>query len=443
MPLPCVFETPEEVIAASSVLDTRRRLIATDCRRVTTHPTERSAWISTPNMDLVPELPPDCATVHFFEDGMMGPWEFNKWPQLYEPKAPYAMACPGNPDILLCPTNTFYVQDMKSVLPKFKDTSLPWTSIRSTDFKVTDAFPVGEYGILSTTRLDACSEALEEIVGKVEIVTEWMGNASMPDEEELATRRHSLEQAENLVGRLHQTFVKLFGGDLSTFETMLIFREYQRVLLALRGWVIYQSVIRPRLRDVATDYSQHPLPLRGVFSSDPIFVATMYRIGVPVWYLRLTSSFTSETVVGKCVGHFSARVSFSSRSVMRFGQHRMDAPVWARPVNDDPTVSTLLERIERVSVSNHAVIAETRDYDPDRASQVSMLDDDTNDMSVVMLDDVGADLPVDIVASMQELEVGDDGKGIMAAMELAAAEDGGVWSVHAGKSFTALNGNLY
>lgn len=416
MPLPRVLQSPEEVIAASSVLDTRRRLIATDCRRVTTHPTERSAWISTPNMDLIPELPPDCPTVRFFEDGMMGPWEFYKWAQLYDPKAPYAIACPGNPDILFCPTNTFHVQDMKSVLPKFKDTALPWTSIRSKDFKVTDAFPVGEFGILSTARLEACSDALEEIVEKVGIVTEWMGKTSVRDEDELTARQHSLGQAETLVGRLHQTYVKLFGGDLRTFETMLIFREYQRVLLALRGWVIYQSVIRPRLLDVGTDYSQHPLPLRGVFTSDPDMVLTMYRIGVPVWYLRLTSSFTCKTVVGKCVGQFSARVSFSSRSVMQFGQHRMDAPVWARPVDDDPTVSTLLERIERVSVSNHAVIAETRDYDPDRASEVSMLEDDTNDLSAMRLDDVGADLPVDVVASMRELTVGHDRTGMIAAM---------------------------
>ncbi|THH20708.1 hypothetical protein EUX98_g8536 [Antrodiella citrinella] len=144
---------------------------------------------------------------------------------------------------------------------------------------------------------------------------------------------------------------KLQTGGQMPFITMLLFREFQRVLLALRGWVIYYSVIWPRL-NTQDDFSEKVLPLRGAFSDDTAFVAEMYRVGVPV-----------------CVVSVSARKSFSASFMMHLGCRPEHAPSWTRKAYETPISTTLLERIEVVSVSRQAFVLAAQEYNPARASK--------------------------------------------------------------------------
>ncbi|THH28251.1 hypothetical protein EUX98_g5937 [Antrodiella citrinella] len=150
---------------------------------------------------------------------------------------------------------------------------------------------------------------------------------------------------------------------------MLVFCEVQRMLLALRGWVIYTDILWPRLMTPHADFRFSPLPLRGVFSEDSEFVKEMYRIGVPVWYIRPTITFWKGTAIIQSTPFIPARAAFSTTTVMRLGQFNLNAPAWLRvEADDDPTTSSLLEKIDKISVSNYALVGATYKYDPSIAT---------------------------------------------------------------------------
>ncbi|KAH8073384.1 hypothetical protein BXZ70DRAFT_747619 [Cristinia sonorae] len=325
-------------------------------------------FISTPNCEYIPELPRKISRIQYYEDGMMGALEFFKWPQEYDHNAPYAIACPANPDLLYFPTQSFFNEDVKGVLPHFSDKKAPWFHISGKDFVVTDVFPTGEYGRLTDIVLKRIREALLEIINHILDVMEELNDASGRDTLDAIKYEAAMEACENLQARLRCTYTKLFNGDLTPFETILLFREFQRVLLALRGWVIYVTVLWPRIRNTAKSYERDVLPVRGLFSDDEELVKTMFRIGVPVWYIRHTATFSTRTTIVRSVAPLTARMSFSALSVMRLGQFNMNAPSWRRNIAEDPSTSSLLERLERVSVSNHALIAQVQRHRPEIAS---------------------------------------------------------------------------
>ena len=82
----------------------------------------------------------------------------------------------------------------------------------------------------------------------------------------------------------------------------------------------------------------------------------------------------------------------------------MNAPHWVRSVDEaDPTVSTLLQRIERASFSNHSIINDSRKYDPALAAT---LFGSRVDQSFTM--DAGPELSLqDVARSLEGASVSD------------------------------------
>ena len=162
-----MFDTVEELLKARQPLLEGSTHTASDCLSFTIHPTLPEHFISSPNVEIVPELPPADNKIRYFEDGMMGPLEYFKWPQEYDVKAPWAVAVPGNPDILTHSRQSFFIVDSLGILPKFADARAPWFHIRSTDFIVTDAFPTGEYGRLDDAIISRLRAVVTEILPAV------------------------------------------------------------------------------------------------------------------------------------------------------------------------------------------------------------------------------------------------------------------------------------
>ncbi|THH29461.1 hypothetical protein EUX98_g4727 [Antrodiella citrinella] len=339
-------------------------------------------------MEFIPEFHSENLRVQYYEDGMLGGLEYFKWPQVYDEKARFAIAAPGNPDLMFSTQQSLPVIDDAHVLPNFADPLAPWTHMRQKNFVISKAFPSGEYGSLDDKTLHRLRAAMLE-VGFMFVELQDRLAPSLEDLSHSEKRMiaHDEDQAEVLRVRLLHTMRKLQTGGQMPFITMLLFREFQRVLLALRGWVIYYSVIWPRL-NAQDDFSEKVLPLRGAFSDDTAFVAEMYRVGVPVWYIRPLDTINSSTVVNRSVVSVSARKSFSASSMMHLGCRPEHAPSWTRKAYETPTSTTLLERIEVVSVSRQAFVLAAQEYNPARASKAKSTAT-ANERVQFSFDDVG------------------------------------------------------
>ncbi|THH21305.1 hypothetical protein EUX98_g8418 [Antrodiella citrinella] len=365
-----VFDSDWEVFQARQPPSSSTVKQCDDCLRFTKHPTREGYYISTPNVEIIPQLPRKSSKIQYYEDGMLGSLEFFKWPQEHDKKCSFAFATPANPDLLTFKHQSFFIVDTHNALPQFADLNAPWFHIRERNFKTNAVFPTGQYGRLHDDVLNRMQSAVLEIVGFIEksvkVVVERLRKLGQV-ERQGAQERHNL--CQKLQTRLRQSFMKLFAGDMTPFETLLVFREFQRMLLALRAWVVYSDVFWPRLLDAESDFRHSPLPVRGLFTDDYWIVKEMYRIGVPVWYIRPIRSFLKWTVIVRSTPFISFRYSFSATTVMRMGQFQLNAPAWLREEEDnDPTCSSLIDRLERMSVSNQALIAATFKYDPNVAS---------------------------------------------------------------------------
>ncbi|THH27108.1 hypothetical protein EUX98_g7084 [Antrodiella citrinella] len=280
-----------DIIADPEILSARRgtpdrEFTIYDSKCYTKHPTRRRYYISTPNMEIIPQLPLKDSKIRYFEDGMMGLLEFFKWPQEYDPKCPFAFAAPGNSYLTAFPHQSFFTVDIHGVLPTFADEKAPWFHILGEDYEITDVSPIGEYGRLRHSVLQRLEAALLEL-------------ASM---------------------------IKAAGKKLAD---------------------------------------------RGVFTEDETLAKDLLRVGVPVWFIRSAVTFAEFTFIQRSVTFVPARLAFSNVNVMRLGRTLKNAPEWAREQDDDPTLTSLMDRLDIMSVSNQALIKETRKYDPTIATLIA------------------------------------------------------------------------
>lgn len=324
-------------------------------------------------MEIIPQLPLKDSKIRYFEDGMMGSLEFFKWPQEYDAKCPFAFAAPGNSYLTTFPHQSFFTVDIHRVLPTFADEKAPWFHILGEDYEITDESPIAEYGKLRPRVLGRLQDALLELVSMIKKAGKKLADRL----EDRSIRQYRKEATDSYVlclklqPRLKRSFMKLYDGDLTPAETMLFFREFQRLLLALRGWLIYTEVIWPRLIRPDDSFQGHPLPLRGVFTEDEALAKDLLRVGVPVWFIRSAVTFSVFTFIQRSVTFVPARLAFSNVNVMRLGRSLKNAPEWAREPDDDPTQTSLLDRLDMMSMSNQALIKAIRKYDPAIATLIA------------------------------------------------------------------------
>ena len=98
------------------------------------------------------------------------------------------------------------------------------------------------------------------------------------------------------------------------FELLMWFREFQRLLLDVRGWIIWFSDVRPRLLDPDFRQPFPILPIRGVFTSNVTVVSELFRVGVPVWYIRDRNSLTTSVFLNRVKTSIASLRCFSQTS---------------------------------------------------------------------------------------------------------------------------------
>lgn len=159
-----MFDSDWEVFQARQPPSSSTVKDSEDCLRFTKHPTRETYYISTPNVEIIPQLPRKGSKIQYYEDGMLGSLEFFKWPQEHDKKCSFAFAAPGNPDLLTFKHQSFFLVDTHNAMPQFADSNAPWFHIRVKNFETNVVFPTGQYGRLQADVLDRLQAALLEIV---------------------------------------------------------------------------------------------------------------------------------------------------------------------------------------------------------------------------------------------------------------------------------------
>ncbi|KAH9911747.1 hypothetical protein B0H21DRAFT_828938 [Amylocystis lapponica] len=340
---------------------------ATDClalAQLDSPPYPANMWISSPNMHHLPEPPAASSTkpLSYYGDGMLGAYELFKWPQAYDQVEPHGMAAPANSKVMRrladsSPTDTH------GVLPKFADSEAPWLGCSPEDFivahDVRSSAGSMTIGNLSRALVDRLLAAAQDTVRTVEPVWQAKYGARANDTKEQAhyrtgRRRGILERMSTMC----RAISKLEEVPMSFFDAIMWFREAQRLLLEVRGWLIYEAVIAPRLRDPEVDHTLLVLPLRGVVTTRLTLVEELYRIGVPVWWVRPIHTLTSSTVIYKVMPTTPWRQVMSDKPTMSDGRSTRNAPAWGHSDTIRPLGESLAYQMRRFSLSGKPVIAE-------------------------------------------------------------------------------------
>lgn len=124
-------------------------------------------WISSPNMCWCPVLPSHSNHQPFayYADGMLGPFEFMKWPQVWYDAEPHCVASPGDPQLMQFGISyddgpSFPVED-HLILPQYDDPDIAWIGYRE-HFEVIESYKSLPIGTLTPKFLQRMERALLE-----------------------------------------------------------------------------------------------------------------------------------------------------------------------------------------------------------------------------------------------------------------------------------------
>ncbi|KAI0037984.1 hypothetical protein FA95DRAFT_1578471, partial [Auriscalpium vulgare] len=337
-----------------------------------------STYISSPNVDFVPELPTHRLTEEFcyYTDGMLGPFELLKWPQGYDAQEPHHMAAPINPfffaysDALTdCPqyesrdAGNMHRQSLpRRAVPEldvWEDPNAPWFNFPDSAW-ATDPFTRNNLGQLSFSVISRLQAAAQDTCDVILPVV----NVVLPHEADRPARHFVSGRCFALERAIHP-----LQSVQPLVEAILWFREVQRILLELRAWYNYMVVIKPRIDAyMAGKGPSRPypvLPLRGVFTSRQVTAQTLLHVGVPVWCLRRLYTFSKRTQIGFCLDPVKWIGAFSNTIKRTLGATKVVAPTWSQSAMLDMTALGFTERLRHYSSFSRPIVRKPAPILPD------------------------------------------------------------------------------
>ncbi|ETW79411.1 hypothetical protein HETIRDRAFT_117364 [Heterobasidion irregulare TC 32-1] len=277
---PTPFTSMAQVLAHRQPLTEGIVLAHNDCLTLAPFPNSNGGvWISSPNVEFVPELPMHRRgqPLRFYADGMLGAFEHVKWPQVFDEQEPHTLAAPGNPDLMF---NLKFQEnpllDLKCTLPDFQHPAIAWEGLEDSDFVVSLHLPHEDVGFLAPPLHGRLRSAANEIIVMVlKVVDTELDSmfAHRSDREQYTERRKHYVLRE--IDYLRRACSRLQETPMSYFDVVLWYRDTQRLILGLRAWLIYMTIIKPRLDNPEFADYDNVLPLRGVFTKKESIVHTM------------------------------------------------------------------------------------------------------------------------------------------------------------------------
>ncbi|KAH9916550.1 hypothetical protein B0H21DRAFT_827959 [Amylocystis lapponica] len=171
------------------------------------------------------------------------------------------------------------------------------------------------------------------------------------------------------VKMLRTIYEQLCATPMSTFDIKMWFREFQRVLLELRAFVIYYHVVRRRLDDSTLHQPWPVLPLRGVIRQDVFTVKALCQIGVPVWYIRPHFTLTSDTIIIRICTQIPAAGLFLTKTFMSHHGHVEETMQWLNTPQTQALRGNAQDKLCRFTQMSHVVLQPLKVYSLERVLQ--------------------------------------------------------------------------
>ncbi|KAI0050139.1 hypothetical protein FA95DRAFT_689567 [Auriscalpium vulgare] len=283
-------------------------------------------WVSSPNMDFVPDVPTHHLTEEFglYTDGMYGPFEHLKWPQVWDALEPHVIAAPANPELR---AGSKVLGEASVPWDLWRDEGAAWFHFTSNDWE-RDPWSIEDLGRLSYSVLERLRGATNEATHRALKCAEVTLAAS-----DVKARHYLTDQIDCLLRAVANTARPQRLG-----ESLQWFREAQRYILAVRAWYIYMTVVKPAL-DQKLERRLAPFPA-----------------GVPVWWVRRLDTITRRTQVG-FVRHPVPWTDFFAKSKRRmFGKTQVIAPSWIDSVTLDTASIGFVDRLKKFSITSKPFI---------------------------------------------------------------------------------------
>ncbi|KAH9919953.1 hypothetical protein B0H21DRAFT_895472 [Amylocystis lapponica] len=225
-------------------------LKATDCRVVAELSSADGIWMSSPNVTWLPEPP------RTQQNGAH-----------YDQLEPHGLAAPTNTQAMSAVTGIDGPRDDDGALPAFADPEAPWMDFNMADVEVKLELPRERVRMLRSTVVKRLEAAVQDTVRFAEpIWKEKYGSRptdTVPQAQERAGRRRFILER---LSSMRRAVSKLDEVPMPSLDVKMWFREARRVMLEARAWVVYESVIVPRLRN-PEGRATRALPLRGIITS--------------------------------------------------------------------------------------------------------------------------------------------------------------------------------
>lgn len=225
--------------------------------------------MTTPNMEYVPEYPMNEIRMH--DDGSWGLDDYAWWPQLDCNGLPHHPCIPAQPG---ADEATQYYNDR-----------ILWHTLQQSDIVISDQrSDQGDViGFLKTSILDNLSQTFELCTGQATKLCRELSTSSLASTLERLTRR----------SRAIVKHLKVMQYDCKHLSVP--FRDLQRHTLELAGFVLYAQEVIPCMRGCSR--SSNLLRTRGSFTMDAGRAEELFRLGIPVWYIRSESTITNRTKI--------------------------------------------------------------------------------------------------------------------------------------------------
>ncbi|KAH9927719.1 uncharacterized protein B0H18DRAFT_954193 [Fomitopsis serialis] len=244
--------------------------------------------ITTPFLHWVPEFPRIAGReVVTYEDGLWGPQEYTRWPQLFNEKA-FHHACIPKAGSRYAPSAQVYEGFGYR----------PWLESKSCG--------VPGFGFLKPELLDELFRIACDVLRRYDVAA---GSAST----NVASVEHTAPDLTlgRMLGLLLRNAVDRLRQVPTTERHALVTgRLAHRIILELSGLTVYYIVVVGRMHDLRC-WSREPLGVLGAFLRNSATAQLFFRLGIPFWFIQ------------------PWREGLSIREVVSFRS-------WARELNDQP-----------------------------------------------------------------------------------------------------------
>lgn len=223
--------------------------------------------ITSPNINWVPQpFIFEDELVQARADGRLGTADSFQWPQLYTANYPWAVAIKRN----------FFLPD--------EPLAAVWYTPSYDDFVriPNSALPIGS---LNPDRLDALARLMDQVKVRVNAYKRGKHHLRVGD------------QSVRMVQSLRVVFNHLDRFPLTYRDTVASVAEFQRAVLDFHAYCDYHAFILPRIERPQFPFPEVNTQWMGAFTGDVLMAESLFRAGVPVWYVRPETSVTSTTII--------------------------------------------------------------------------------------------------------------------------------------------------